>query len=286
MPRTTQEQQATVFRALHARGCFVVANPWNRGSARLFESLGFQALATTSAGLAFDAGREDSVAIGFDATLSNARDIIEATPLPVTVDLQSGYASSLEGLANNVTRCVAAGASGLSIEDATGDPAHPLYPLDEAVERVRVARDAIRKSGHDALLTGRAECFLVGEPNPLPAAIERLVAYADAGADCLYAPGLRSVDEVQAVVDAVAPKPVNVLVGGQGWMTLSALEDIGVRRISVGSALARVAWGAVVRVATQVANEGVFEGLREAEPYNRLNTLFADPPDSGSDPSG
>ncbi|MEM7436170.1 MAG: isocitrate lyase/phosphoenolpyruvate mutase family protein, partial [Myxococcota bacterium] len=238
------------------------------------------ALATTSAGFAFDAGREDSVAIGFDATLGNAKDIIGATPLPVTVDLQSGYAANLEGLADNVSRCVDAGASGLSIEDATGDPARPLYALGEAVERIRVASDAIRSTGHDALLTGRAECFLVGEPNPLTAAIERLVAYADAGADCLYAPGLRTADEVRAVVEAVAPKPVNVLVGGQSWMTTSALEDIGVRRISVGSALARVAWGAVVRAATQVANEGVFDTLLEAEPYSRLNALFADDGDA------
>lgn len=266
------------FRELHQDGCFLLPNPWNRGSARMLQSLGFSALATTSAGLAFDLGRPDSpTSLGLDPTLDNIRDIVEATPLPVNADFQAGYAESLEQLSENVTRCVGTGVAGLSIEDArAGDD--PLYSIEEAVERIRAARAAIDASGRSVVLTGRAECFLVGHTDPLRASIERLVAYSEAGADCLYAPGLATDDEVRAVVEAVAPKPVNVLVRDPARMSLGSLRQLGVRRISVGSALVRVAWGSALRAAREMLERGTFASLSEAEPFGTFNEMFDDTP--------
>ena len=233
------------FRALHASGCFVMPNPWDVGSAAILAQLGFPALATTSAGFAFTRGLPDDLwALSKEEVLAHAREIVRATPLPVNVDFQSGYARDAEGVAASVAECVATGAAGLSIEDATGDANAPLYDRAVALERLRAARSAIDASGVPVLLTARCEAWLVGAPDPARVALDRLVAYAEAGADCLFAPGVRDPKDIAAMVKAVAPKPVNVLVSSPG-LTVEALTDLGVRRISVGSALApaiRAAW--------------------------------------------
>ena len=234
------------FRALHESGCFVLPNPWDVGSAVYLQHLGFKALATTSAGFAFTQGLPDSVsAVPRDMMLAHIREVVEATPLPVNADFQTGYADEPEGVAANVALCIATGVAGLSIEDATGDSAQPLYELDLAIERIRAARAAIDASGIPVVLTARCEAWLVGQPDPLRVSLERLTKFAEAGADCLYAPGVREPDEIAAIVKAVSPKPVNVLVSAPNpALSVSRLADLGVRRISVGSALARVAWGA------------------------------------------
>ena len=250
------------FRALHASGTFVIPNPWDRGSAILLARLGFRALATTSAGFAFSRGLPDSpLALSRDDVLAHVADIARATSLPVNVDFQSGYGEDARGVAESVRRCVDTGAAGLSIEDATGDDAKPLYDLPEALDRLRAARRAIDASGSGVLLTARAECFLVGHPDPLDESVRRLRAYADAGADVLYAPGVRDRDGIARIVEAVAPKPVNVLVGSRTELRVADLEALGVRRVSVGSALARCAWTALIGAAKRIAEAGDFSGF-------------------------
>jgi 2-methylisocitrate lyase-like PEP mutase family enzyme len=264
------------FRRLHESGCFVLPNPWDVGSARLLQQLGFQALATTSAGMSFSRGLPDALAsVSCDAMLAHVRELVTATPLPVNADFQHGYADELEGVAENVTRCVRTGAAGLSIEDASGDPAAPLYERALAIERVRAARAAIDATGSGVLLTARCEAFLVGDPEPARTALDRLVAFADAGADCLFAPGVRDPATIAALVKAVAPRPVNVIVSAPDpVLSVAHLADLGVRRISVGSALARVAWGAFLRAAKRIAATGDFEGLAGAASFAELNDAF------------
>lgn len=266
----------TRFRALHESGTFVIPNPWDRGTARALERLGFQALATTSAGFAFSRGLPDSpTALALDPVLDHIAGIVAAADLPVNADFQSGYAADPEGVAESVRRCIDTGVAGLSIEDTTGAPDEPLYETAQAVERIRAARAAIEESGADVLLTGRAECFLVDHPDPLRESIRRLEAYAEAGADVLYAPGVTERDDVQAIVDAVHPKPVNVLVGGADTgLRVADLAELGVRRVSVGSALARTAWGSFLDAARRIADEGSFAGLDGAASFAELNALF------------
>jgi 2-methylisocitrate lyase-like PEP mutase family enzyme len=264
------------FRQLHEQGCFVMPNPWDAGTAIALAAMGFPALATTSAGLAFAEGRPDTpTALGVDAVLRNIAGIVDAVDLPVNADFQAGYSDDLEGLAANVARCVATGVAGLSIEDASGRTEDPLFSLPEAAERVRVARSAIDESGADVLLTARAECFLYDHPDALHEAITRLQTFADAGADVLYAPGLRTREDIASLVDALRPYPVNVLMGSASGLTVSELRELGVRRVSVGSALSRVAWGAFLSAARQIADAGRFAGLAQAAPFDELNVLFS-----------
>jgi 2-methylisocitrate lyase-like PEP mutase family enzyme len=234
-------------------------------------------LATTSAGLAFSRGLPDGAwAVPVEVVLEHAAELVAATTLPVNADFESGYANDPDGVAANVRRCVDTGVAGLSIEDSTGDRAAPLYPLDEAVARIAAARAAIDDSGTGVLLTGRAECFLVGVDDPLAESIRRLTAYAEAGADVLYAPGVLELDAIASMVKAVAPKPVNILIPASLGITVADLAAIGVRRISVGSALALVAWGAFARAARTLAEEGSFAGLTGGLPYADLNRLFTE----------
>src|SRR6185503_4568476 len=234
-------ERRRAFRRLHESGCFVLPNPWDAGSARYLQRLGFKALATTSAGCAWSSGVPDGAA-GLDTTLANVRAIVGATDLPVNADFEAGFASTPEGVAANVAACVAAGVAGLSIEDATGRRDEPLFPLPVAVERLRAARAAIDATRTGVLLVGRAECYLVGHPDPLAESLRRLTAYADAGADVLYAPGAVTRDDIAAIVQAVAPRPVNILVSRNTGLTVADLASLGVRRVSVGSTLARAAW--------------------------------------------
>ena len=263
------------FRQLHEQGCFVMPNPWDAGTAIALAGMGFAALATTSAGFAFAAGRPDTpTALGVDAVLGNIAEIVDAVELPVNADFQAGYAEDPEALAANVARCVTTGVAGLSIEDATGRSERPLYSLAEAVERVRVARSAIDESGTDVLLTARAECFLYDHPDALREAITRLQAFAGAGADVLYAPGLRKREDIASLVDALHPYPVNVLMASDIGLTVSDLAELGVRRISIGSALSRVAWGAFLSAARRISDAGRFDGLAAAASFGELNRLF------------
>ncbi|MFN2514615.1 MAG: oxaloacetate decarboxylase [Pyrinomonadaceae bacterium] len=264
------------FRTMHASGCFVLPNPWDKGTSVYLRHLGYEALATTSAGFAFARGLPDTVsAITRDDMLAHIREVVAATPLPVNADFQTGYADDPEGVATNVALCIATGVAGLSIEDATGHDSTPLYELHLGVERIRAARSAINESGFPVILTGRCEAWLVRQPDPLRVALNRLVAYAEAGADCLYAPGVSEPDEIAAIVKAVSPKPVNVLVSKPNpAMSVSRLAGLGVRRVSVGSALALVAWGAFIRAAESIAATGSFDAFADAAPYSELNTLF------------
>jgi 2-methylisocitrate lyase-like PEP mutase family enzyme len=266
------------FRALHASGCFVLPNPWDVGTALCLRHLGFKALATTSAGVAFGRGVPDAVwALPRDVILEHIREIVAATPLPVNADFQSGYAPDPEGVATNVTLCVHTGVAGLSIEDATGDSAAPLYERSMAIERVRAARAAIDATGTKVVLTARCEAWLVGDPDPARTALDRLVAFADAGADCLYAPGVHDPALIATIVKAVAPKPINVLVSAPiPGLSVPRLADLGVRRVSVGSALARVAWGAFLRAARSIAETDSFDAFADAAPFSELNALFQD----------
>ena len=236
--------------------------------------LGFKALATTSSGFAFSRSLPDEVwAIPRDLMLEHIRDVVSATTLPVNADFQTGYADEPEDVARNVALCIATGVAGLSIEDATGNSEAPLYEDLLAVDRITAARAAIDSSGIPVVLTARCEAWLVGHPDAFRVAVDRLVAYAGAGADCLYAPGVRDPEEIAAIVKAVSPKPINVLVFAPG-LTVSQLADLGVRRISVGSALARVAWGAFVRAAQSIAETGTFEAFDDAISFGELNGLF------------
>lgn len=248
-------------------------NPWDAGTAKFLHRLGFKALATTSAGLGFAQGLPDLVgAIPLDVTLENVRQIVDATPLPINADFQDAFSPDPDAVAENVMRCARTGVAGLSIEDATGDANQPLYASAVATERVRAARYAIDSTGDGVLLTARCEAWLVGDPNPLRTAIDRLAAYADAGADCLYAPGVSDPGDIAIIVRAVRPKPVNVLVGSAvPGLTVTRLADLGVRRISVGSALARVAWGAFMDAARNIQATGRFDALEQAAAFADIN---------------
>jgi 2-methylisocitrate lyase-like PEP mutase family enzyme len=264
-----------VFRRLHEAGCFLIPNPWDIGTARYLRRLGFQALATTSSGFAFSRGLPDGEgAVSRDAALGHIAEIAAATDLPVNADFESGYARGPEEVGANVRLCVETGVAGLSIEDSTGDSARPLYEVAEAVERIRAARAAIDAAGGGVLLTARAECFLVGHADPLRESIRRLQAYAEAGADVLYAPGPRTRDDIAAIVAAVAPRPVNVLMSANVGLRLADLAALGVRRVSVGSALSRMAWTGFIAAATAMAKEGSFAGLEGGVPFAELNDFF------------
>ncbi|MEP7028713.1 MAG: isocitrate lyase/phosphoenolpyruvate mutase family protein [Candidatus Eisenbacteria bacterium] len=262
------------FRQLHESGTFVIPNPWDVGSAHLLEGLGFKALATTSAGLAWTLGRQDNAAT-LEDHVAHLTAICAAVDLPVNADFEHGFAAEPESVAANVARAVATGVAGLSIEDSTGDPAKPLFDFELAVERIRAARAAIDRSATGVLLTGRSEGFIVGRPD-LAETIRRLVAYAEAGAECLYAPGLRKPEDIRAVVEAVAPLPVNALVG-TNFTTVNQLAALGVRRISVGGALARVAWTGFLDAAREIRERGTFEGLGRAIPFPELEARFEPP---------
>jgi len=271
-PPSVADKRAT-FRQLHQSGCFLLPNPWDLGSARYLQSLGFKALATTSSGFAWSIARADG-APSRDAVLAHLRDLSTASEVPVNADFQGGFAHEPDRIAQSVRLAVDTGIAGLSIEDSTGDAAQPLYDLDSAVARLRAARRAIDQTGMDVLLVGRAECFLVGRPD-IEETMTRLQAYASAGADCLYAPGISSREHIAAVVAAVAPKPVNLLVSRAGALTVAQIAELGVRRISVGGALARVAWGAFMRAAQLMLEQGRFDGLADAASGQALDALFA-----------
>ena len=268
---------STSFKTLHASGCFIIPNPWDIGSAKILQHIGFKALATTSAGFAFSRGLpDDPAALSLQDVLAHIKEIVEATPLPVNADFQSGYADDLETLARNVTLCTQTGVAGLSIEDTTGIDASPLYDRTVAIERIRTARKAIDATGTGVLLTARCEAFLVGHPDAERVALDRLVAFAEAGADCLYAPRITDPEIISRIVKAVAPKPVNALmVSPVPGLTFSRLADLGVRRISVGSALSRVALGAFIRAATDIQTTGNFDTLGTAAPFKDLNDIFS-----------
>jgi len=277
-PQAAFSDRRKAFRALHERGCFVIPNPWDVGSARYLQHLGFPALATTSAGFAFSQGLPDSgdeAVIGRDRSLGYISSITAAVDLPVSADFMSGYGLAPEDVADSVTRCVATGVAGLSIEDATGDSLSPLYDLASAVERVRAARQAIDQSGEEVLLTARAECYHVGHPDPFRESVRRLQAYAAAGADVLFAPGPETPDEIKALVEAVAPKPLNLLVVRHIGLRTEEITALGVRRISVGGALALAAWTGFMRAAQALRSKGSFDGLAGLAPYAEVNGLFA-----------
>jgi 2-methylisocitrate lyase-like PEP mutase family enzyme len=264
------------FHELHASGCFVIPNPWDLGSARWLQGLGFPALASTSSGFAWSIARPDN-GITREQALRHLAELVAGTDVPVNADFESGFAPDAAGVAESVRLALDTGVAGLSIEDSTGDAAHPLFTPDEAVERMRAARRAVDAAGGDALLVGRAECFLVGRPD-LDETIARLRAYADAGADCLYAPGIRTREQIAAVVQALAPRPVNLLVGSTSELDVAAIAALGVRRISVGGALARTAWGGFMRAAALLAEQGRFDGFADAAAGKELNAFFAQGP--------
>ncbi|MND89592.1 Methylisocitrate lyase [compost metagenome] len=271
-----QTLRAEAFKALHERdGAFVIPNPWDAGSAKLLASLGFEALATTSAGLAFSLGRPDAEgAMTLDETLVNARAIVDATALPVAADLENGFSDDPKGCAEAILLGAQAGLVGGSIEDASGNPDEPIYSFHHAVERVEAAVAAARSLDFPFMLCARAENLLHGRMD-LDDTIARLQAFAEAGADVLYAPGLRTADEIRAVVQAVAPKPVNVLMGMKGvQLGVNQLQDLGVRRISVGSSLMRAAYGAFYRGAEEILGQGTFTYGEQAMPFDQLNQLF------------
>jgi 2-methylisocitrate lyase-like PEP mutase family enzyme len=263
------------FHKLHESGCFVIPNPWDVGSARYLQGLGFKALATTSSGFAWSHGHADG-GMSRDRVIDHLTEMVEATDLPINADFEHGFAPDAAGVAESVRLAVESGVAGLSIEDSTGDSAQPLFEIDTAVERIRAARKAIDKAGADTLLVGRAECFLVGRPD-IEHTIRRLKAYADAGADCLYAPGIRSPEHISAVVAGVAPKPVNLLMGWSGDLDLRQIAALGVRRVSVGGSLARAAWGGFIRAAKQIIEEGKFDGFAAGASGKELDAFFGRP---------
>ena len=271
MSRTVQQKRAD-FRALHGRGCFVLPNPWDVGTARMLAGLGFKALATTSSGFAWSEGHADG-AVARAQVVEHLRTMSAATDLPLNADFESGYAADAAGVGESVRMAIDAGVAGLSIEDSTGDAANPLRSIEISVTRMRAARAAIDAAGGDTLLVGRAENFIVNRPD-LADTIKRLKAYAEAGADCLYAPGIKTREEITAVVAAVAPKPVNLLIGAASEFTFDDVAAMGVRRISVGGALARTAWAGFLQAARKIANEGRFDGLAQATPGKELNGFF------------
>ena len=267
----TPNDRTRAFHELHRAGCFVIPNPWDVGAAKLLAQLGFQALATTSSGFAWSLGKRDN-RVTLDEALAHYRAMCAAVSIPVSADFEHGFADSPDGVAANVARACATGLAGLSVEDSSDDPAHPLYDFSLAVERVRAAREAIDGTGSGVLLTARAEGFHVGTPS-LDDSIARLRAFADAGADCLFMPGLRRAEDIRLVVEAVAPKPLNVLVSAD-FTTVEELADIGVRRISVGGALARAAWAGFFAAAREIAASGTFRALGKATPGGELERAF------------
>ena len=269
-PSVSDKRRA--FRDLHVSGCFVIPNPWNSGTAKYLQQLGFKALATTSSGFAWSQGLADGK-LSRDQALAHFESLVGATDLPINADFEGGYAQNAVELAETVTLAVQTGIAGLSIEDSTGDPDSPLHDIATAVDRIRTARRAIDKAGGEALLIGRAECFLVGRPD-LTETISRLQAYSAAGADCLYAPGVRTRQDIAAVVAAVAPEPVNLLIGSPSDLTMKAIAELGVRRVSVGGAQARSAWAAFMRTAQMIAHEGRFDGFKDAASGPELDELF------------
>lgn len=275
MPTATEKRR--VFRDLHRSGCFVIPNPWNVGSAVYLQGLGFKALASTSAGHAHALGRPDG-GLSRDDVLAHYRELAAATSVPLNADFENGFAHEPEAVADNVRLCIDTGIAGLSIEDFTGDERNPLYDLDTAVARIRAARRAIDGAGgqdnEKAVLTGRAEGFLHGRPD-LDDAIRRLTAFAEVGADCLYVPGIRTREQIEAVVKALAPKPVNLLMSFAGGFTVDDIAAMGVRRISVGGTLARIAMDAFIKSATQIAKEGKFDSFAGVIPNAELNKFFA-----------
>ncbi|HEY6515443.1 MAG TPA: isocitrate lyase/phosphoenolpyruvate mutase family protein [Steroidobacteraceae bacterium] len=263
------------FHELHRSGCFVIPNPWDAGSARYLQTLGFKALATTSSGFAWSMGSADG-GMARDAVLAHLQALVAVTDVPINADFESGYARDPDGVAQSVRLAVETGVAGLSIEDSTGDAARPLYDLDDAVARMRAARKAIDGAGGDTLLVGRAECFLWGRPD-IDETIARLQAYAGAGADCLYAPGIRSPEHIRRVVASVAPKPVNLLVGYAGALSVAEIAALGVRRISVGGALACAAWGGFMRAAKILAEQGRFDGFADSVSHDALQSVMSVP---------
>ena len=270
-PTTAEKRQA--FRKLHEAACFVIPNPWNVGTARYLQGLGFKALATTSAGHAHSLGFPDG-GQSVDAVLAHYRELAEATDVPLNADFENGFADDPDGVAVNVTRCIATGVAGLSVEDSPKD-ARPLYELDAAVARVKAARAAVDRAGGEVVFTARAENFIRGVPD-LDDVIRRLKAYAAAGADCLYAPGIRTREQIEAVVKAVAPKPVNFLAGWAMEFKVNDIAAMGVRRISVGGSLARAAMHAFVKTATEIANAGKFDGFDGLISNAELNKFFSE----------
>lgn len=263
----------TAFSDLHKDGCFVIPNPWDIGSAMMLKHLGFRALASTSAGFAFSRGLPDADwAVSCADMLSHIADIVQATDLPVNADFESGYAHDVEGLARNVRLCAETGVAGLSVEDATGDPSKPLYDFSHGVERIAAAAESLRGTG--ILLTARCEAVLVDHPAAVEEVLRRLPAYAAAGADVLYAPGLRDPSVIKAAVDAAGPKPLNLLVSSPIGLSVQQIAELGVRRISLGSALSRAAWGGFLRAARMLADHGRFDALSEAEPFDTLDGFF------------
>lgn len=262
---TAHDDRTAAFHRLHSSGCFVMPNPWDAGSARALQQLGFPALATTSSGMAWTLGRADNH-VTVQEALGHLEAVAGAVQVPVNADFEGGFAVDPAGVAANVTRAASTGIAGLSIEDSTGDEADPLFAFDLAVERVAAARQAIDESGTGVVLTGRSEGFVVGRPD-IDETVRRLHAYAEAGADCLYAPRIARLEDVSAVVAAVAPKPVNLLVNAP-FITVAQAAELGVRRISVGGTLARTAWGGFLDAAKEIAEEGTFtrfEGLPDVD---------------------
>ena len=268
---TQAAARSRVFRQLHESGCFVIPNPWDRGSACLLQQLGFSALATTSAGFAWSLGRPDN-RVSLEEALAHIRSIAHAVELPVNADFEGGFAIAPDEVGSNVAAATTTGVAGLSIEDSTGETANPLFDFALAVERIKAARRAIDDSGTGMLLTARSEGFVVGRPD-LGETIRRLIAYAEAGADCLFAPGIRAKADIAAVVQAVAPKPVNVLVSSD-FTTVTELAQAGVRRISVGGGLARAAWTGFLHAAKEIAEQGTFTNLARAIPSTEINGSF------------
>jgi 2-methylisocitrate lyase-like PEP mutase family enzyme len=270
MPVTTADKRKA-FHTLHESGCFVLPNPWDIGSARALQHLGFKAIASTSAGFAWSIGKADN-RVTVDDVCDHLAELNEATDLPVNADFEGGFADEPQGVAINVARGVKTGVAGLSIEDSTGDKAKPLYERGLAIERIKAARKAVDADNSGVLLTGRCEAFLWGQTD-LNLVIDRLTAYAEAGADCLYAPGIKTKEEIAAIVKAVHPKPVNLLIGASG-LSVKQAEDLGVRRISVGGSLARAAWAGFMRSAREMAEKGTFTELANGYPGGELNKMF------------
>lgn len=272
MTRPTVSDKRAAFREMHRAGCFLLPNPWDAGGARLLERLGYRALATTSAGYAWSQGQADGQ-LSRDDTLAHMRYMATMSDLPINADFESGFGATPEAVFDSVSLALATGVAGLSIEDSTGDPAQPVRDKAQAVERLQAARAAIDAGSGDTLLVGRAENYFVGCPD-LDDTVERLLGYSQAGADCLYAPGLRTREEIQTVVQAVAPKPVNVLIGWNSELTVEALAELGVRRISVGGALARAAWGGFLDAARRMIEQGRFDGFGGTPSGAELNELL------------
>lgn len=274
----TIEEKRAEFRKLHQSGCFAIPNPWDIGSAKYLQHLGFKALATTSAGFAFSRGLPDGL-VKRDDMLAHIRELVEATDIPVNADFENGYADDPNWCAENARLCAETGVAGLSIEDAADRKESPIYDIDLAVERIHAVREALHGTG--VLLVGRAEGFLVGREK-IDQVIKRLVAYSEAGADCLYAPGLKEREHIKAIVEAVAPKPVNVLIGGPIGLTMRDAAQLGARRVSVGGAFARAAWGGFIRSAKELMETGTFEELKQGASYDELQELFRNPDEKGN----